>query len=101
MAGLPGNAACNWARPFGVGVSAPSEVETDPPSRVWSQYVLPKNHSLFLRIGPPNVPPNLLSTLRGTMTGVHPVVAGSSPEAQNPSSGLFCPFCRELPHEPV
>src|SRR2546425_8937665 len=87
--------------PVGVG-SKPGALELGrPPVRCRSMFAEPKNQALSLQIGPPTVPPNRLSTHRGT-TGFSQVVAeGLCPGAQNGSpwgplnSGDFSSFFKE------
>src|SRR5579864_7988545 len=70
---LLGNAACNCEIPLGVGVTNGAEDSGCAPVRVCSQFPEPKNHSLSLLIGPPRVPPQRLSTYRGTWGAMQPV----------------------------
>ncbi len=86
-AGLPGNAAANWVRPFGVGVRV-EDVEGEPAERCRSKYGVKKNHALLRLIGPPIEPPNLFSTYLGMgPTGLHPAAGFTG--AQNPNTGFF------------
>ena len=59
---LPGNAACNCPKPVVSGVKLPPDEKGAAPMRCRSKFPEPKNQSLFLQIGPPNVPPKRLST---------------------------------------
>src|ERR1700686_191930 len=85
--GLLGKAAISCWIPVSVG-TGPGEVLGDPAARWRSKLVEPKNQILSFQMGPPSVPPNRLSTYRGTTGLVHPVLV-LCPAAQKPNTGDF------------
>src|ERR1700690_1238667 len=84
-AGLPGNAVWSCTIPVGVGRTPGAEELGSPPVRCRSKVADPKNQTLSFLIGPPIVPPNLLSTYLGITGLSHVPPSGSCPRAQNGS----------------